>query len=236
MENQTRFNLNAAIENWRQELAGQANLTADVRRELEAHLRDTISEFCRHGLNNEESFWLARRRVGQPQQLGEEFAKADPTSVWRERVFWITAAFLAASVWNTLLSTMTVSLRQSLNLSLSSMWLLRVFTYLLNIVFPIGMAVLIVNGRMNRHIPKFAPFFQSRLRLAATVVMAVMVMNAIWTAILLWNLNLSGNHGAGYSIANVWGNLLFSTVQPLVCIAFLVWLMPAQNRKTPKRV
>ena len=75
METQTRYNLNAAIENWRQEMASQANLTAEVRRELETHLHDAIAGFQHRGLNDEESFWLARHRVGQPQKLNEEFMK-----------------------------------------------------------------------------------------------------------------------------------------------------------------
>jgi len=79
METQTRYDLNAAIENWRNELAAQPNLATDDRRELETHLRDLISEFRQRGLNDEESFWLACKRVGQPQQLGKEFVKADLT-------------------------------------------------------------------------------------------------------------------------------------------------------------
>src|ERR1039458_8031824 len=92
MENQTRFDLNAGIENWRQELAAQAGLTAEVRRELETHLCDAIAGFQQRGLNDEESFWLARRRVGQPQLLGEEFVKADSAAIWRERAFWMVLA------------------------------------------------------------------------------------------------------------------------------------------------
>jgi hypothetical protein len=78
MENQTRFDLNAAVENWRNELAAQPNLASDDRRELETHLRDAIAGFQQRGLNDEESFWLARKRVGQPPQLGNEFSKANP--------------------------------------------------------------------------------------------------------------------------------------------------------------
>src|SRR5450631_3300247 len=94
MEIQTRYNLNAEIENWRSELAAQANLTAEVRRELETHLRDTIAGFQQRGLNDEESFWLACKRVGQPPQLGEEFVKANPAAIWRERVFWMVLGCL----------------------------------------------------------------------------------------------------------------------------------------------
>jgi hypothetical protein len=75
MENQTRFDLNAAIENWRQELAAQPNLASDDRRELEAHLRDAIAGFRRKGLTEAESFKSACERVGQLRQIGSEFQK-----------------------------------------------------------------------------------------------------------------------------------------------------------------
>src|ERR1041384_230711 len=101
MENQTSFNLNVAIENWRQELAAQASLTAEVRRELETHLRDAIAGFQQRGLTDEESFWLAHRRVGQPQQLGEEFVKTNPAAVWHERVFWMTISLVGSYVFMT---------------------------------------------------------------------------------------------------------------------------------------
>ncbi len=97
METQTRYDLNAAIENWRAELAAQPNLTTEVRRELETHLRDAIAGFQQRGLNDEESFWLACKRVGQPPQLGEEFVKVDPTAIWRGRVFWMSLALFLSS-------------------------------------------------------------------------------------------------------------------------------------------
>jgi hypothetical protein len=101
METQTRFDLNTAIAEWQQELVGQPELTPVVRRELETHLRDTVAELQARGLNNEESFWLARRRVGPSKQLGEEFAKAGPASVWRERIFWMVLALLVLNLWTT---------------------------------------------------------------------------------------------------------------------------------------
>ena len=99
MKNQTRFDLNTDIANWQQELTAQSNLTPDVRRELETHLRDCITELRQRGLNDEESFWLARRRVGHPQQLGEDFAKVDPAKGWRERIFWNAFVILLLPMW-----------------------------------------------------------------------------------------------------------------------------------------
>jgi hypothetical protein len=104
METQTRFDLNAAIAAWQQELAAQPDLTPVVRRELETHLRDTITDLEGRGLNGEESFWLASRRTGRPQQLGEEFAKTDPANAWKDRVFWIVAGLLFVNFWGTLMN------------------------------------------------------------------------------------------------------------------------------------
>ena len=98
METQTRDDLNAAIENWRAELAAQDGLTAEVRRELETHLRDAIAGFQQCGLNDEESFWLACKRVGRPQQIAGEFLAPDPAKVWRQRLSWIFIGVLGINI------------------------------------------------------------------------------------------------------------------------------------------
>jgi hypothetical protein len=90
MESQTRFDLNAAIENWRNELAAQPHLASDDRRELEAHLRDAIAGFQQRGLNDEESFRLAYERIGQLRIIGKEFKKVGS-------VFWSKP--LALTAW-----------------------------------------------------------------------------------------------------------------------------------------
>lgn len=94
MATQTCFNLNATLENWRNELSAQPQLTPDNRRELERHLTDSMAELRQRGLNEEESFWIARRRMGQPQLLAEEFEKASPVNVWRSRLFWAAAGMV----------------------------------------------------------------------------------------------------------------------------------------------
>jgi hypothetical protein len=99
MESQSRFDLNAAIRDWQQALDTQPGLAPEDRRELESHLRDSMAELQQRGLNGEEAFWLARRRVGPPQRLGEEFGKANPVRVWRERLFWMALVLLIQRFW-----------------------------------------------------------------------------------------------------------------------------------------
>jgi hypothetical protein len=115
MENQTRFDLSAAMESWRDELAAQPNLTTDAQRELETHLRDAITGFQQRSLSDEESFWLARRRVGQPQQLGEEFVKADPGKVWRERIIWMALGCLIIDLLNGIITSVSQTLQNNWN-------------------------------------------------------------------------------------------------------------------------
>ena len=94
MQPKTRFDLNAAVQNWQQELAAQPELTPEVRRELETHLCDTVVEFQKHGLNDAEAFLQARQRIGQPKQLGEEYMKANPPQWNRPVAFAAWAMFV----------------------------------------------------------------------------------------------------------------------------------------------
>ena len=75
MENQTRFSLNTAIENWRNELAAQPNLAPDDRRELETHLHDAIECRMKLGMDAQRAFEAAVQRIGKSRVLNREFKK-----------------------------------------------------------------------------------------------------------------------------------------------------------------
>jgi hypothetical protein len=84
METQSRFDLNAALENWRRSMSAQRNLLPEARRELEAHLRDLFDELRGRGVAEAEAFSLARQRVGEPQLLDREF-KIAMNATWFHR-------------------------------------------------------------------------------------------------------------------------------------------------------
>src|SRR5437660_11289723 len=94
METQSRFDLNHAVAAWRQEVAAQTAISLEQARELETHLLDALPDLQQRGLTEEESFWLARRRLGKPEDIAADFAKGNPGAVWRERVFWIALGAL----------------------------------------------------------------------------------------------------------------------------------------------
>jgi hypothetical protein len=236
MENQTRFDLNAAIENWRNELAAQPNLAPDDRRELETHLRDSIAGFQQRGLNEEESFWLARRRVGQPQQLGEEFVKADPPKVWRERVFWMAAGALTALFFFATTMPLTAIIGYCLpsvgktvdEPTLSIMlWGFQIF----------GITFLITRGNMNLQSPLLASLIKDRFHFAIMTISVLLAAETFCATIMFWVYVASGNvHGFDGGPFVFIGNYMFvSLALELVPVALLIWLLPAQNRKAPKR-
>jgi hypothetical protein len=228
MENQTHFDLNAAIENWRQELAGQLNLASDDRRELETHLLDTVAELQRRGLNDEESFWLARRRVGQPQQLDEEFVKADPGKVWRERVFWMWMAVFLSSTLSRLTSPIMfafVPVNTSTATEVASITLL-----LLASLIPIIIAVSLAMGKWVALFSKLTQMVGNRRHLAVAVFLCVALSSSTQ---MVARAILNSRHNIHNSTLILQG--LTSTIHPLIIAFLLVWLMPVQKQKTSKR-
>jgi uncharacterized membrane protein YvlD (DUF360 family) len=251
METQTRYDLNAAIENWRTELTAQASLTPEVRRELETHLRDSIAGFQQRGLNDEESFWLARRRVGQPQQLGKEFVKVDSNSIWRERVFWLAFGLLIYRLWNTLSSSVISPLYTRSNFQgsqrledLLPQWVLFYFPHWLrdlhynpflffslqfiNALLVLAVVVCLVRGKLEKLRSVFEFAFKNRLRFVLVAMFSVMLVSVAGN--LIWN-SLCVEQFRGFYV----GTCLYSAFWSSWIIAIIAWLMPTQNQKTPKR-
>jgi hypothetical protein len=236
MDNQIRFDLNAAIENWRNELAAQPNLASDDRRELETHLRDAIAGFQQLGLNDEESFWLARRRVGQPKQLGEEFVKANPNKIWRERVFWMVLAGLFVNLWINLVSCIPLH-----NLTSGFLGILSAYAYaLLNYLPIIGSAIFLAKGQLNKSYHTLAVISYSRWRFAVIAIALIIVTQGSQTWFSFIYAFQPLPEGMRHMISPhmtylFWVNEFSYFGWPLMLVALATWLMPTQNRKTPKR-
>ena len=239
METTPRFDLTAALENWRAELAAQPNLTAEVRRELETHLRDTLAGFRQRGLSDEEAFWLARRRVGQPAQLGDEFVKADPAAVWRERVFWIALAFFADGLWQLVYSAFFLPLSIGyLGLHFLPDWVLyylpnwaepviRIFFRLITGVPFIVLAVLVARGRLNLGRTLWRFIFQSRKHFVLTGLACFLAGHALCLSSAF--LPVTHRETVLFIVAR---GLSYDLPFELSLIALIAWLLPSQNKPT----
>ena len=77
MERRTGFSLEKNIEIWKSALFENPNMTTGDINELESHLLDEIAGLHNLGLNEEESFLIAQKRIGSIDNLINEFSKVN---------------------------------------------------------------------------------------------------------------------------------------------------------------
>lgn len=251
METRTRFDLNAGIQGWREELAAQPDLTAEERRELEAHLCDAVAELRQRGLNEQESFWLACRRVGHPQRLAEEFAKADPARAWRERVFWLVIGICALRIWTGVPAQLMDSLRERMAylcghnfflpdwvlfyLPFRAQWIVEhvlrgmVFIVLWRWLPLVCVLVLFACGRLDRVVSALRFLFQSRSRFLVTAAASLVIYYA-WFIFEASQYAGQGMSGPGtlpldFLVQMGLGNAIISAL----LVGVIAWLMPAER-------
>jgi len=97
MENPIPFDLNQAIQNWRDNLAQSPAFRTENLDELESHLRDSAAALQTRGLSSEEAFMVATKRIGNESLLTKEFGKMNLKVVWLDRILW---GLIAIQVWN----------------------------------------------------------------------------------------------------------------------------------------
>ena len=105
------------IEQWRASLAGSDSLRQSDVTELETHLREEIEHLKTSGLRDDEAFLVARRRLGEPAALEEEFLKVSPHRRITSHLSWMTVGVLAYLSVSNLSECVTYT----------SAWMARVF-------------------------------------------------------------------------------------------------------------
>lgn len=89
------FDLDQSVSTWRAEMAAGGSCAGADLDELESHLRDSVARLSAAGLSADESFLIAVRRLGGPDDLRPEYGKAHPERLWRDRAVWMLAGLLA---------------------------------------------------------------------------------------------------------------------------------------------
>lgn len=117
MESHARFDLTSAIARWTADLAARGNLGFGRIAELESHLRDSVDDLRRCGLDDEETFLIATRRLGSPSKIEEEFEKTESAVLPSRALWWL---ILGVAGW-TSLSAALAALESVLALSGSAL-------------------------------------------------------------------------------------------------------------------
>ena len=236
METQSRFDLNNAVAAWRQELAAQTAISLEQARELETHLLDALPDLQQRGLTEEESFWLARRRLGKPEDIAADFAKGNPGAVWRERVFWIALGALTIHSGLAALNGLVFFVVQLIGLGESSTAFKVVF-YFAGIA-----AVALALWQLSRSnegaaLGWLAKVFTTRTRVALCVGMVVLVSSlgaavGFWQALVTSALYHQPTGVVIEVLISVFRTALMNLVLPVVLAIFIVRLAPLQSAKS----
>jgi hypothetical protein len=93
-------------------------------------------------------------------------------------------------------------------------------------LIPVILAVSLAKGKMVSQFSKLTLFVENRLRLAITAFLCVAISSSIWI------MALARITRSDFPSSIMPGST--SALYPLIIALLLVWLMPPQNRKTPK--
>ena len=77
------FNTEEKIGNWKNYLDAHGSFLPGDLDELESHLRDEIDALRKSGLDAEEAYFIAVKRLGKTDELSREFYKINAQSLWK---------------------------------------------------------------------------------------------------------------------------------------------------------
>lgn len=181
MENPRAFDLNLAIQRWREGIASSPALRAAAVDELEDHLRENIATLELRGLTEQEAFWVAQHRLGPSESLEAEFAKLNSSRVWLDRALWMVLGSLCFGG----LASLTYSLANAAEIGAVALmgFTLGPFNLLLHPII-LGLLLLLIFRWANRSGPVL-----SRLGKWATAhpILSVISVIAVMAAVQLLN-------------------------------------------------
>lgn len=90
--------LEELIQHWKKDLRPMEGLRPLDIEELEQHVRDSTADLTAKGLNDEEAFLIATRRLGEHCSLDREFGKVNGSHIWTRRAFWMLAGYLLMQI------------------------------------------------------------------------------------------------------------------------------------------
>ncbi len=92
------FQLEKAIDQWKQDCASGEAVSAGHVVELEAHLRDSMEKLAASGLDAEEAFLVGTHRLGAPAKMHHEYGKVHQNHVWLSRIILMLSGYLIVSL------------------------------------------------------------------------------------------------------------------------------------------
>lgn len=94
MERNNEFNIQEQIDHWVSKIKSEPSFTESDSEELKSHLLDSIDQLKDTGLNDEEAFWVASRRIGTSVDWEEDYSQINNQVIQMRRSVLILAGVL----------------------------------------------------------------------------------------------------------------------------------------------
>ncbi|MBN9606638.1 MAG: hypothetical protein J0G30_08510 [Actinomycetales bacterium] len=85
-EQPTTPDLEARLADWRAALTRDGSVDAEDAEELETHLRDSVAALAQAGLDDDEAFLIAVKRLGAVDAVTREYARVHSGRMWKQLV------------------------------------------------------------------------------------------------------------------------------------------------------
>lgn len=195
MESPSRFELEAAVQQWRQRLSVEPSVTTDTLAELEEHLRSSMDALQTRGLSPQEAFQIAAQRLGEPTALASEFSQVDLAALWKRRVFWMAVGCLLLELWNSIsglgvtLSTLAFAAPPS-GVQLGSSVIHSNYLLLIGVrgilwILLLFGAIQLAKGRGNSLVERLAIVISNRTRFVVGVILLGGILSVAQNLILI---------------------------------------------------
>lgn len=135
----SNFNLAEQINDYVSLIDGQGSLTASDKNELISHLNDSSEALIEKGLSEEESFIIAKKRIGNPELLTEEYSKVNysfkTSRVWAYLLVGFNAIYCIPSLIIPLLAAFYYVVFRQYSTSLTAVILITTVNLLITMGF-----------------------------------------------------------------------------------------------------
>jgi hypothetical protein len=92
------FDLEKCISDWKRSFQQSCSICEESIEELESHLRESIDDLRRKGLNEEEGFIIATKRLGHAAKLEREYKKNGLVGANQDRLIWMLSGYLGITL------------------------------------------------------------------------------------------------------------------------------------------
>ena len=233
------YNLELAIENWRNELMAQESILPENIEEMEDHLRTSILHLVKQGLSEDEAFLIASKRLGASHNLNIEFNKVNTVALWFRRLRWMVIGILLfqafSGIWILFTRASSEYLLVFSKSPISSGVLFIVLSAFLPAVVWLGLKNLTnVNSPLLNRLTIFSQLVTERQKVLAgwlAVVFLFMPIGEIMFARLATR-NLSPQIFGEYSLIVSVYELVAGILIPVFGILVLLWLNRTLNQYT----